>query len=71
MTAPAPARSYLGRLVAPEPMTADELDALRSRAWIERGVVCVHVDELAGDDWLRARMVALMTQRFGRRMRRV
>lgn len=69
MTGPAPLRSYLASRVASAPLSAEEMDTLRARAWAEQGVVVLHPAEI-GDDWLRARLVNEATTRWGRRFRK-
>lgn len=61
--------SYLGRHAARPPMSAEEFAALRSRAWTERGIILISIDEVL-DDWLRQALVNLATKLFGRRMKR-
>ena len=59
-------RSPLARLL-PEPATsAETLDALRRRAWIEMGVAVLRPDEIA-DAWTRQAVVNEANKRFGRR----
>jgi len=69
VSGPTPVRSYLGRIAAPNPPSAEKMKALRSRAWIDQGVVCIHPDEIA-DDWLRQGLKNLATTMFGRRMKK-
>lgn len=69
MNGPMPVRSYLGRIAAPNPPTAEEMKALRSRAWIDQGVICIHPDEIP-DEWLRQGVKNLATRMFGKRFKR-
>lgn len=69
MTGPAPVRSHLGRLATREPLTREELDLLRARAWRDHGIVVVMPAELA-DDWLRQGITQHANKAYGRRMKR-
>ena len=64
-----PIRSCLERIVPSTPASKAELEALRQRAWVERKVVVLYVDEIS-DDWLRQALVNEATKRWGRRMKR-
>lgn len=59
-------RSPLARLL-PEPATsAETLDALRRRAWVEMGVAVLRPDDIA-DAWTRQALINEATKQFGRR----
>jgi hypothetical protein len=61
--------SPLGRRVPTEPLTREELDPLRERAWQEQGLIVISPDEIA-DPWLKQGLVNEATKRFGKRMKR-
>jgi len=51
------------------PTNPAEIETLRQRAWIEKGIVVLHPDEIS-DDWLRQGLKNEATKRFGKRMKR-
>jgi hypothetical protein len=61
--------SCLARVVPNSPTSRAEIEALRQRAWIEKGIVVLHPDEIS-DEWLRQGLRNEATKRFGRRMKR-
>jgi len=62
-------RSCLERIVPSGVASRHELEALRQRAFVEKGVVVLHLDEIA-DDWVKQAIVNIATKRWGRRMKR-
>ncbi len=64
------AGSYLARLVARDPMTAEELRALEARAWQEHGIVVARPYDPGEplDDFQRQALKNLGARRHGRRM---
>lgn len=52
-----------------DPTTQTELDHLRAQAWVKRGVICLRPEEIS-DEWIRAGVVQIVTQKFGKRMSR-
>ncbi len=62
-------QSCLARIVPSGQTSRAEIEALRRRAWIEKGIVVLHPDEIS-DEWLRQALRNEATKRFGRRMKR-
>lgn len=51
-----------------EPLSREELDALRSKAWIEQGLIVMHPEEFTSD-YVRQGAVNDATLKFGKRMK--
>ena len=66
---PRPVVSQLSRLAAHGPMTQEEFDALRARAWAEKGLVVLLPAEVM-DEFARQALINEATRRWGRRMKR-
>jgi hypothetical protein len=64
-----PIQSCLARIVPSGQTSPAEIETLRQRAWIEKGIVVLHPDEIS-DEWLRQALRNEATKRFGRRMKR-
>jgi hypothetical protein len=66
--------SHVGRILtslrhAPsEPMSREELDALRSKAWTEQGLIVMTPEEFSSD-FVRQGAVNDANLKFGRRMK--
>lgn len=50
------------------PTSAEELEALRAKAWREHGRISMHIDEFT-DDFVRQGVINEVTKRFGKRFR--
>ena len=59
-------RSPLARLLPETPTSAEHLEAMRRRAWLDQGVIVLRPDELR-DDFARQAIVNEATRRWGRR----
>ncbi len=62
-------RSCLAQVVPSGVTPKHEIEALRQRAFVEKGVVVLALDEIA-DEWLRQALANEATKRWGRRMKR-
>lgn len=59
-------RSPLARLLPETPTSAEHLEAMRRRAWLDQGVAVIRPDEIP-DEWTRRAVIAEATRRWGRR----
>ncbi len=63
-------RSPLGRVAGPGPADAEEIDALRRRAWQERGFLVIDAADGRLDRAQRAFVECIGERLFGRRVSR-
>lgn len=59
-------RSYLGRHVAKDPATEDDMHKMRRKAWHSQGCVVCFPDDIP-DEWLRQGLINWAESQYGKR----